>query len=75
MKLYTRSETGATVKAAINVLKDNYVDEKNIFLVTLFTTPRGANNVLTSHPYITMLTSEVHKDSPGHFPQIYFGSD
>ncbi len=74
-RTHTHTETGATVKAAINVLKENYVTEQNIFLVTLFTTPQGANNVLTAHPCITMLTSEVHKDSPGHFSLNYFGSD
>lgn len=68
-------ETGATVKAAITVLKDHGVSEKNIFLVTLFSTPKAAVNLLTSHPNMTMLTSEVHQISPSHFSHKYFGSD
>ena len=73
--LSAHAETGATVKTAITVLKEHGVQEKNIFLVTLFSTPRAAVRVLTQYLNITMLTSEVHEDSPSHFSQKYFGSD
>ena len=39
------TETGATVKAAIKVLKDHGVQEKNIVFVNLFSSYKGKNNV------------------------------
>lgn len=38
------TETGATVKAAIKVLKDHGVQEKNIVFVNLFSSYKGKNN-------------------------------
>lgn len=69
------TETGATVITAIGVLKDHGVNENNIVLVTLFSTPRGALNCLKKFPNIIMLTSELHQVCPSHFGWKYFGSD
>ena len=69
------AETGATVRAAITVLKEHGVSEKNVVLVTLFSTAQGAHDLLTQLSGITMLTSEVHEHCPSHFAQKYFGSD
>ena len=60
---------------ALEVLKEHGAKETNIFLVTLFATPQGAKRCLDSFPNITMLTSEIHEQSPSHFGPKYFGSD
>ena len=69
------AESGATVCRALDVLKEHGAKETNIFLVTLFATPRGTKRCLDSFPNITMLTSEIHEQSPSHFGSKYFGSD
>jgi uracil phosphoribosyltransferase len=73
--LYPVLETGATVKAAIEVLKEHGVDEKLIVFVNLFASYKGIQSLLSKYPGITMLTSEVHEFCPSHFGQKYFGSD
>ena len=45
-------ETGKTVVAAIDVLKEHGVLEKKIFLITLFTTPTGMTVLLHTQVYI-----------------------
>ena len=69
------AESGATVCRALEVLKEHGARENNIFLVTLFATPRGTKRCLDSFPDITMLTSEIHEQSPTNFGLKYFGSD
>ncbi|XP_003384070.2 PREDICTED: uracil phosphoribosyltransferase homolog [Amphimedon queenslandica] len=71
--LYPVLETGATVKAAVKVLKDHGVQEKNIVFVNLFSSFKGVESLLKKYPEITMLTSEVHEFCPNHFGQKYFG--
>lgn len=68
-------ESGATVIAALNVLKDHGVNETNVIIVTLFSTPHGALNCLKKFPKVTVLTSELHDISPSHFGLKYFGAD
>ena len=68
-------ETGATVCRALEVLKEHGANERNIVLVTLFATPRGTKRCLDTFPFVTMLTSEIHEQSPSNFGLKYFGSD
>ena len=69
------TESGATVCRALEVLKEHGASEKNIVLVTLFATPKGTKRCLDAFPNITMLTSEIHEQSPSNFGLKYFGSD
>lgn len=68
-------ESGATVRTAVGILKEHGVNESNIILVTLFSTPHGALNCLKEFPNLIMLTSELHEVCPSHFGWKYFGSD
>ena len=69
------SETGATAKEALNILKEHGVREEKVHIISLFATPRAVHCLLKEHPNITILTSEVHPCSPSHFSVTYFGSD
>jgi uracil phosphoribosyltransferase len=71
--MYPILETGKTVVAAIDVLKEHGVLESKIFLITLFTTPLGIRTVLNKYPNITLLTTELYAFCPTHFGNFYFG--
>lgn len=73
--LHPTLESGATAITAVGVLKDHGVNESNIVLVTLFSTPGGAFKCLQKFPNMIMLTSELHEVCPSHFGRKYFGSD
>jgi len=69
------TDSGATVITAISVLKEHGVNELNIVLVTLFSTPQGAKRCLREYPHITLMTSELHEQCPSHFGLKFFGTD
>ena len=68
-------ETGATLRAALRILKEHGARESNIVLVTLFATPSAARDILQRFEGVTLLTSEVHGHCPTDFGVRYFGSD
>ncbi|XP_074646930.1 uracil phosphoribosyltransferase homolog [Tubulanus polymorphus] len=73
--MYPIMSTGNTVIQAVKVLKEHSVEEKNIILLNLFTTPIAAKVVCQEYPSLKMLTSEIHPIAPNHFGQKYFGTD
>ena len=73
--MYPILSTGNTVLKAIEVLRDYGVSDSKIILLTLFTTPQGANAVAFSHPEITVLSTELNPIAPVHFGQKYFGTE
>lgn len=72
--MYPIMSTGNTVIKAMQVLQENKVLEKNIILLSLFTTPSAASSLIAKFPELTVLTSEVHPVAPSHFGQKYFGT-
>ncbi|XP_052810365.1 uracil phosphoribosyltransferase homolog isoform X2 [Mya arenaria] len=66
--------TGNTVIKALNVLKENKVEERNVVLLNLFITPQAVKALIDKFPDLTILTSEVHPVAPNHFGQKYFGT-
>ena len=73
--MYPIMSTGNTCVKAIEVLKENGVQEKNIVLLNLFSTPQAASVVVAAFPSMMVLTTEVHPVAPNHFGQKYFGTD
>jgi uracil phosphoribosyltransferase len=67
--------SGTTVNLAINVLKEHGVSLSNIILLTLFATPNGIKSVISAHPDITIITTEIQPISPNDFGQRYFGTE
>ncbi|XP_052810364.1 uracil phosphoribosyltransferase homolog isoform X1 [Mya arenaria] len=72
--LYPIGSTGNTVIKALNVLKENKVEERNVVLLNLFITPQAVKALIDKFPDLTILTSEVHPVAPNHFGQKYFGT-
>ncbi|KAI5714263.1 hypothetical protein M8J76_013868 [Diaphorina citri] len=66
--MYPIMSTGNTIIKAVNVLKEHNVQEENIILSNLFSTPMATK-------CLKMLTSEIHQIAPNHFGQKYFGTD
>ncbi|KAL7634029.1 UNVERIFIED_CONTAM: hypothetical protein RMT77_015351 [Armadillidium vulgare] len=73
--MYPIMSSGNTVIKAVNILKDHLVNENNIILLNLFSTPMGARSIISAFPNMTILTSEVNSVAPNHFGQKYFGTD
>nr|XP_002127852.1 uracil phosphoribosyltransferase homolog [Ciona intestinalis] len=73
--MYPILSSGNTAVKAIEVLEEHGVSDKRIILLTLFTTPDGADTVLLKYPRIRMLSTEVDGVVPNHFVQKYFGTD
>ena len=67
--------TGSTINLAIKVLKEHGVEESNIILLCLFSTPTGLQAVNNLHPEVDILTSEIHPSVPTDFGQRYFGTE
>ncbi|XP_064422588.1 uracil phosphoribosyltransferase homolog [Latimeria chalumnae] len=73
--MYPILSTGNTVIEAVKVLIEHGVQPSHIILLSLFSTPHGANSIIEEFPEITILTTEVHPVAPTHFGQKYFGTD
>lgn len=73
--MYPIMSSGNTVIKAVNVLQEHAVDEENIILLNLFSTPAAARTITSAFPKMHILTSEVHPVAPNHFGQKYFGTD
>ncbi|XP_050689061.1 uracil phosphoribosyltransferase homolog [Eriocheir sinensis] len=73
--MYPIMSSGNTVIKAVNVLQEHAVEEENIILLNLFSTPAAARTVTSAFPRMHILTSEVHPVAPNHFGQKYFGTD
>lgn len=76
--------TGGTALAAIGVLLDQGVPEKNIVFVNFITAPEGIEAVCRRHPGIRIVTSSVEEGlnenaymmpGIGDFGDRYFGTD
>lgn len=73
--MYPIMSSGNTVIKAVNVLQEHAVEEENIILLNLFSTPAAASSVTNAFPKMQILTTEVHPVAPNHFGQKYFGTD
>lgn len=73
--MYPILSTGNTVIEAVRVLNEHGLQAKHIILLSLFSTPHGAQSIVQEFPDITILTTEVHAVAPTHFGQRYFGTD
>lgn len=73
--MYPIMSSGNTVIKAVNVLQEHAVEEENIILLNLFSTPSAASCITTAFPKMQILTTEVHPVAPNHFGQKYFGTD
>lgn len=73
--MYPITTTGSTINLAIKVLKEHGVEESNIILLCLFSTPTGLQAVNNLHPKVDILTSEIHPSVPTDFGQRYFGTE
>lgn len=87
--LYPIMTTGNTACKAVEVLLENGVNEKKIYLITAFCTPQskfcyflkifltflGIKYVRSHFSELTLITSEVCTDVPGFFSTRYFGTD
>ncbi|XP_048883320.1 uracil phosphoribosyltransferase homolog [Brienomyrus brachyistius] len=73
--MYPILSTGNTVIEAVRVLIEHGLQPKHIILLSLFSTPHGAQSIVQEFPDITILTTEVHPVAPTHFGQKYFGTD
>nr|XP_027234615.1 uracil phosphoribosyltransferase homolog isoform X2 [Penaeus vannamei] len=73
--MYPIMSSGNTVIKAVNVLQEHAVEEENIILLNLFSTPAAARTITSAFPKMNILTSEVHPVAPNHFGQKYFGTD
>ncbi|KAI3379839.1 hypothetical protein SNEBB_010842 [Seison nebaliae] len=76
--------TGAAAIMAIRVLLDHYVQEKNIYLLTLLASKEGIMNIAYCYPNVTIVTSAVDTKvneqfhilpGIGNFGDRYYGSD
>jgi uracil phosphoribosyltransferase len=67
--------TGSTINLAIQILKEHGVEETNIILLCLFSTPTGLQAVNNKFPNVDILTSEIHPNVPTDFGQRYFGTE
>ncbi|XP_018013835.1 uracil phosphoribosyltransferase homolog [Hyalella azteca] len=73
--MYPIMSSGNTVVKSMRVLKEHEVEEHNVILLNLFSTPSAARTLTTAFPQMRILTSEVHAVAPNHFGQKYFGTD
>uniref|UniRef100_A0A914C9P3 Uracil phosphoribosyltransferase n=2 Tax=Acrobeloides nanus TaxID=290746 RepID=A0A914C9P3_9BILA len=73
--LYPILSTGSTVIKAASILLENSVEEENIFLVSVFSTPQSIAQIHSQFPNITIITSEITCDIPFYFTTKYFGTD
>ncbi|KAG0726149.1 Uracil phosphoribosyltransferase [Chionoecetes opilio] len=73
--MYPIMSSGNTVIKAVRVLQEHAVEEQNIILLNLFSTPTAARTITGAFPRMHILTSEVHPVAPNHFGQKYFGTD
>ncbi|BFZ09475.1 hypothetical protein BsWGS_12514 [Bradybaena similaris] len=73
--MYPIMSTGKIVSTAVRNLQENNVNETNIILLNLFSTPQAATQLVNEFPGMTILTTEVHAVAPTHFGQKYFGTD
>ncbi|KAF2363037.1 Phosphoribosyltransferase-like [Trinorchestia longiramus] len=73
--MYPIMSSGNTVVKSMRVLKEHDVDESNVILLNLFSTPSAARTITAAFPQMRILTSEVHAVAPNHFGQKYFGTD
>ncbi|CAH1799585.1 unnamed protein product [Owenia fusiformis] len=73
--MYPIMSTGNTIRKAVNVLEEHGVNEQNIVVLNLFSTPHGLKSVIKSFPDLKILTSEIHPSAPNHFGMKYFGTD
>lgn len=73
--MYPIMSSGNTVIKAVHVLQEHAVDEANIILLNLFSTPAAARTITSAFPKMHILTTEVHSVAPNHFGQKYFGTD
>jgi uracil phosphoribosyltransferase len=67
--------SGNTVAAAVHALNDAGVVDENIYLLTLFCTPRAVIHTSEKFPKLTIITSEIHEHIPVNFGMKYFGTD
>ncbi|XP_076040437.1 uracil phosphoribosyltransferase krishah [Oratosquilla oratoria] len=73
--MYPIMSSGNTVIKAMTVLQEHAVEEENVILLNLFSTPAAARTVTNAFPKMKILTTEVHPVAPNHFGQKYFGTD
>lgn len=73
--MYPLLNSGETVSAAVDVLLDSGVEEKNIILLTLFATFHGVANILGRFKSLLLLTTEIYEEVPSQFGRRYFGTD
>uniref|UniRef100_A0A7S4L306 uracil phosphoribosyltransferase n=1 Tax=Paramoeba aestuarina TaxID=180227 RepID=A0A7S4L306_9EUKA len=75
--------TGSTVKMAVRVLLDHGVQEKNIYFLTIVSSPQGVHSVLKTYSQLNIFTATMDEDlderlyiSPGigNFGDRYFGT-
>lgn len=73
--MYPITTSGTTVNLAIEVLREHNVEESNIILLCLFSTPNGLKTIRSKYPGVNILTSEIHTIVPTDFGQRYFGTE
>ncbi|CAI5438418.1 unnamed protein product [Caenorhabditis angaria] len=73
--LYPTIGSGTTVCKAIEVLKEARVPDENIYLVSLFLSPSGLQNITRKFPHITVVSSDITSLYPNHFSTKYFGAE
>lgn len=72
--MYPLLMSGGNVTVGVDALVDYGVETENIFILTLFATPRGINTLFKKHPNVLLLTTEIHDDVPSHFGEKYYGT-
>jgi len=73
--LYPLVDTGDVVIKAIQILLENGVNESNIFLLSVFSTPSSIKMIQNKYEHVTLITSEISTDIPFYFTTKYFGTD
>ncbi|CAJ0568251.1 unnamed protein product, partial [Mesorhabditis spiculigera] len=72
--LYPTITNGMFTKTALDSLLKKGVLEENIYLVTLFATPRGVIFLRRRYPKMCIITSEITEHIVKNFAKTYFGT-
>lgn len=66
--------SGGNMTLGVDTLIEFGVKEENIYILTLFATPKGMQKLFDKFPKVLLLTTEVQDNVPSHFGEKYFGT-
>lgn len=66
--------SGGNVTMGVDALIDHGVKEEDIYVLTLFATPKSLDLLYGKHPMVHLLTTDIKEQVPIHFGDQYFGT-